>query len=186
VQSAALACTLARHVEKYACMAVLVALEASEEHKIVAKKIPTLSDSIRPSESILNSALEGNMLPVMPLPGGVLQNASFPTVLVAELDDKLRTRFVAGLRRRGFIVLEALCDSEALERIKIHSRHIHLMLVNGNANGRMLAATLKPYRPDMEVIFVRENEREAAPDLLSPDLVLDRVEGMIQTLAASR
>src|SRR5690242_10414728 len=97
-------------------------------------------------------------------------SASLPTVLAAELDTRYRDHLMGGLRKRGYIVLEARDSGEALDRIRIHSRHIHVLLVNGDPGGRDLAATLKPYRPDMEIMFVSTNESAADPDVLSPDL----------------
>ena len=113
-------------------------------------------------------------------------NDSIPTVLAAELDSEYRDRLIGGLRNRGYIVLEAREPGEALDRVKTHSRHIHLLLVNGDPNGRNLAATLKLYRPNMEVILVSENESGTAPDLLSPNLVLEKVQGLVKVAYAAR
>jgi ActR/RegA family two-component response regulator len=123
-------------------------------------------------------------LTVVPGTTIVLVNASLPTVLAVELDNGYRDRLIGGLRKLGYIVLEARDSGEALDRVRIHSRHIHLLLIHGDANGRNLAATLKPYRPDMEVIYIRGNESGTGADILSPDLVLERAQGQVRATRA--
>lgn len=104
---------------------------------------------------------------------------SFPTILVADLDSESRDWLVSRLRQHGYFVLEARDDGEALELVKIHSRPIHLMLTGGSPNSRNLAASLKPYRPQMCVFFVSRNANEKTPDLLPPDLVLEKVQEIV-------
>jgi len=125
---------------------------------------------------------------IMPIPRavGAPQNTSLPTVLVAEFDNELRISMASGLRKRGYIVLESKDDGEALGWVKLHSRHIHVLLISGNRSGRLLATTMKPYRPDMEIIFIAEHEQDRSSDTLAPDLVLERVMGIVKPrLAAS-
>ena len=43
---------------------------------------------------------------------------------------------------------------EAAENVIRHSRHIHLLLVNDSDGDGLKVATLKPYRPYMQVIHI--------------------------------
>jgi CheY-like chemotaxis protein len=96
-----------------------------------------------------------------------MNHPSFPTVLVAELEKEISDLLTSNLRRFGYFVLEAEDAAEALEVVKIHSRPIHLMLTSAGPHSQNLAATVKPYRPHMGVIFVSSDA--------SPDFVLNRV-----------
>ena len=122
-------------------------------------------------------------MPIMPTPRAVSMsgNPTLATILVAELDDALRIHLTGALRKEGYIVLEARDDGEALERVKIHSRHIHVLLIGADPNSRILASRLKPYRPGMEIIFVSGETEGMADDVLPPDLALDRIHRSIHS-----
>src|SRR4051812_42639056 len=79
---------------------------------------------------------------------------SFPTILVAEHDDGVRSPLVRHLQHQGYFVLVAHDPAEALEITRLHSRPIHLLLAEDGLDGRTLASTLKQYRPNMQVLFV--------------------------------
>jgi len=104
----------------------------------------------------------------------------FPTILVAEEDGGLREVLVRNLQQQGYLVLEASDGAEALDIARVHSRRIHLMLTDGDADGRTLAATLKQYRPDMQVLFVTRHAKESVRDLLAPDQALNRVRELVE------
>ena len=78
----------------------------------------------------------------------------FPTILVAEHDNDVRSPLVRHLQQQGYFVLIAHDANEALEIARVHSRPIHLLLADESLDGRSLAATLKQYRPNMHVLFI--------------------------------
>lgn len=81
-------------------------------------------------------------------------SSSVPTVLFAEHDRETCSSLVHRLRNDGCLVLEAQDGVEALEIARVHSRPIHLMVTGVDMDGRTLAATLKHFRPQMEVMFL--------------------------------
>jgi hypothetical protein len=74
-------------------------------------------------------------------------NPSNPTVLVAGNDGSLDD-LVEGLRRDGYIVLEASNWDATLRVIVVHSREIQVMLTYGRIYATNLANVLKPFRLD--------------------------------------
>jgi hypothetical protein len=58
------------------------------------------------------------------------------------------------------MVLEAQDAVEALRIVVRHSRAIHLLLADDSDQARAMAASLKPYRSDMNVMYIsRDLER---------------------------
>src|SRR5204863_1811543 len=102
-------------------------------------------------------------------------DTNFPTILIAQGDTEIRVRLRDTLQQWGYLVLEAKDEADALHIVKIHSRHIHLMLAGGDVGGKALAMTLQLYRPRMHVLFVTRNPREGVSDLLAPDRAVARV-----------
>ena len=99
---------------------------------------------------------------------------SIPTILVA--GSALRHRDIfADLKREGYVVLECHNESEALDIARIHSRPIHVMLVDGDRYGRDLGSKLIPYRPHMRILFINSTATENDRDELAPHLVVDRL-----------
>jgi CheY-like chemotaxis protein len=98
-----------------------------------------------------------------------------PTILVAQDDIAICGALIRDLQRDGYFVLVAHDGPEATEIVRVHSRRIQLMLTSDSADGRTLAATLKPYRPDMQVLFITGHAKESAPDLTSSDAAVGRV-----------
>ena len=78
------------------------------------------------------------------------------TVLLVEDDPQLRRVASTILRRGGYVVLEAAEGEAACVVAREHGAAIHLLLtdvVMPGMNGRKLAETLAPLRPDMKVLF---------------------------------
>ena len=113
-------------------------------------------------------------------------NVGFPTILVAETDDSLRSSLIRRLRQHGYLVLEAQDAAEALEVVKIHSRPIDLMLTEEGPEGRTLATTLQQYRPKMSVVFVAVGMGESGPSLRTLDAALTRVQDLLKPPKASK
>jgi CheY-like chemotaxis protein len=95
----------------------------------------------------------------------------FPTILVAEREGDVRKALVLMLQNDGYLVLEADDEIEAIEIARVHSRPIHLLLTGEDLDSRTLAATLKHFRPQMEVLFVPERPEPGAPPIANHVLV---------------
>ena len=134
--------------------------------------VPAAGSNLRLREAALYYNGFPETIVLKPTGGIVVNSLYFPTLLVAELSKEVSDRLVSNLRQLGYFVLGAEDASEALEVVKIHSRPIHVMLTEASPHGRNLAATVKPYRPHMEVVFVTSDSR--------PDFVLDRVRQVIK------
>lgn len=78
----------------------------------------------------------------------------FPTVLVTGDDSELRSDLVNLLLLEGYYVLEAHDAADAFHIAIVHSRPIHLLLMDlGMEGSSLLAARLRPYRDEMRVLF---------------------------------
>ena len=72
--------------------------------------------------------------------------------------------------------LEAHNEPAAVAIVRTHSRSIHLLLIDGSAEGRTLAAQLQLYRPEIRVLFVAQDDSQRRfPNGLAPELVLEKV-----------
>ena len=110
----------------------------------------------------------------MEIPGG------FPTVLVAELDEDVSAALSRSLRNEGYNVLEAHDWSGTVQFIRTHSRPIHILLAKVNRASPGLAETLKPYRPEMHVLFISEHPTDSLPNVLRPEAVLAGVHELLE------
>jgi CheY-like chemotaxis protein len=79
---------------------------------------------------------------------------AYPTVLIVYEDGKFRDVLTLKLKQKGYLVLMAQDASEAFEIVTHHSRHIQLLLADDSYDSRAMAATLKQYRTDMNVIHI--------------------------------
>src|SRR6476660_5120310 len=77
----------------------------------------------------------------------------YPTILVARDDDGLDGPLVHFLQRNGFHVLESDW-SHLFDVIKVHSRPIHLLLVNESMDAHV--SVLKEHRSELQVMFVKK------------------------------
>ena len=99
----------------------------------------------------------------------------FPTVLVVEADDELRSTLVDRIRQEGYLVLEAPDRGTALHIARIHSRHIHLLVIGESTYERNWTANLERYRPKMRVIIFAAHPKETHSDALAPESVLPKI-----------
>ena len=94
--------------------------------------------------------------PAAPMPN---YNWPLPTILVAGSPPP-SSDAVAVLQRDGYLVLESRDEGEAMEIVRMHSRPIHVMLIDESALGHTLASRLTMYRPQMRVLFIDWNAQE--------------------------
>jgi hypothetical protein len=106
---------------------------------------------------------------------------SFPTIPMAENDEELRYGLAQRLRHDGYLVLEAEDMPGVLSVALVHSRPIHLLLMDPSMESRTLAATLEKYRPEMRVWFVKRHPHESRQDALPLETVLERVQVFFQS-----
>ena len=79
------------------------------------------------------------------------------TILLVEDEEALRELTRSLLADQGYNVLEAARPERAIEIAKLYKDTIHLLLtdmVMPGMNGRVLAETLAPVRPDMRVVYM--------------------------------
>lgn len=107
-------------------------------------------------------------------------DTDFPTILIAQGDTEIRVLLRDTLQEWGYLVLEAKDEADALDIVRIHSRHIHLMLAGDDVGGRALATKLQRYRPRMRVLFVTRNPKDGVSDLLAPDRAVARVQELVK------
>src|SRR5215472_15025432 len=77
----------------------------------------------------------------------------FPTVLVAEDDEQFRHTLAENLRWEGYHVLEAYDEADAYQVITVHSRVIHLLLIDMSIDGAS-ATRPKQYQSKLQVLFI--------------------------------
>ncbi len=83
-----------------------------------------------------------------------MQPQPYPTVLVARDDDGLDGTLIHCLQRNGFHVLEAHDWERVFNVVRMHSRPIHLLLVNESMDAHV--SILKEHRSELQVMFVKK------------------------------
>ena len=78
----------------------------------------------------------------------------YPTILVAR-DDGLDCRLVQSLQRHGFHVLEADDWDHLFNVVRVHSRRIHLLLLDAK-NTYANVPILKAHRFWLQILFVEK------------------------------
>jgi DNA-binding response OmpR family regulator len=73
---------------------------------------------------------------------------------VAHGDEEVRNTLVGCLQRSGFHVLEAYDWAHVFYWVRVHSRPIHLVLMD--VSKAELTPMLKKHRSEMKVVFVKE------------------------------
>jgi len=102
------------------------------------------------------------------------RSRDFPTVFVVD-DSGSLCALTGRLRSKGYFVLES-DRTEAVTVARMHSRAIHLLLMDGSAESRTLAAQLRLYRAKMQVLFVALDDTQLSlPNVVPPEFVLERV-----------
>ena len=102
------------------------------------------------------------------------KRSGFPTILLAEDDNELRNALAHSLRQNGYLVLEAHDGPSALGIARIHSRPIHLLLIDVDMDDHT-SAFLKQHRPEMSVLYITRHPHEALHDALDQETVLAKV-----------
>ena len=77
----------------------------------------------------------------------------YPTVLVVR-DDVLDSLLVRSLQRNGFHVLEADDWEHLFDVVTVHSRSIHLLLVDASMHAHV--PMLKKHRSELQVVLVQK------------------------------
>jgi len=105
---------------------------------------------------------------------------AFPTILVTLSDAPWCVPLVRTLQQHGYLVLKADNVVEALRVARIHSRPIQVFLSEDGEDSRSLAATLKPYRPEMRPLFVARDHHASLPDSFAPEHVVATVREILK------
>ena len=104
---------------------------------------------------------------------------SLPTVVIAGTALRDQNGLAAHLQSAGYLVLECHDRPEAVEIARLHSRPIHIMLMDDNGQNRDLASMLLKYRPQMRILFINWAATESQRDTLAPHMVLRRVQEIL-------
>ena len=83
-----------------------------------------------------------------------LQPNTYPTVLVARDDDGLNDALISCLQRNGFHVLEAHDWEHVVDVVRVHSRPIHLLLVNESVDAQV--SIVKEHRSELQIMVVNK------------------------------
>ncbi len=97
------------------------------------------------------------------------------TILLVEDSEPVRKLTRSLLMDSGYTVLEADHPRKAIEIVRTHKGHIHLLLtdlVMPEMNGQALAVKLLQLRPDMKVVYTSGYTSFSHSSLLDSDLVL--------------
>ena len=101
--------------------------------------------------------------------------AGIPTILMVERDAKWVEPLTEGLEELGCLVLRAKDGIEALLIAQVHSRPIHFLVLEGDAQNRALAETLRAYRTKMEPVFVSPQAASGLSDESSAEIPLAKI-----------
>jgi DNA-binding NtrC family response regulator len=83
-----------------------------------------------------------------------VQSYDYPTILVARDDNGLDGRLINCLQRNGFHVLEAGDWEQVFHAVRVHSRPIHLLLVDASMHAHV--PMLKKHRSELQVVLVQK------------------------------
>jgi len=93
-----------------------------------------------------------------------VENHGFPTILAAGSNGSF-TILVNSIRMDGYLVLEAQSAEDAVHVARVHSREIHVLLADPSVDGPALGETLRPYRPEMQVLLVDGQPQETLAEV---------------------
>ena len=83
-----------------------------------------------------------------------VQTYNYPTILVARDDNGLDGALINCLQRNGFHVLEADDWEHLFDVVTVHSRSIHLLLVDASMHAQV--PMLKKHRSELQVVLVQK------------------------------
>ena len=85
------------------------------------------------------------------------------------------------LEQEDYMVLKARDQVGAQRLVKLHSRPIHILLTEASSSGQVLAAALKPYRREMQVLFVALQAKADFQDTQALESVLAKVRDLFKS-----
>jgi CheY-like chemotaxis protein len=94
------------------------------------------------------------------------------TILVVQEHREVHDVLIRELQTKGYLILDAQDAVEALRIVVRHSKPIDLFLADDSDQARIMAASLKPYRSDMNVIHISRD--------LEPSLILKEVSKVLE------
>ena len=103
----------------------------------------------------------------------------FPTVLIALEDCGLCGVLSRALHVEGYAFLQALSREEAFGLVRTHSRHIHLFVTDDSVSSQTLAAELKQYRHQMDVLLLPLTARKCSWSPTIVDQALQQVRDIV-------
>ena len=112
--------------------------------------------------------------------GGTRELEAFPTLLLADINGGWGSAVISRLEDDKYHILRAQSWDEALHFAKTHSRDIHLLLAEDSKDGHVLAETLKPYRPHMQVLYVTVQPNTDPQGATQPETAAARVRELLR------
>jgi CheY-like chemotaxis protein len=141
---------------------------------------PVCQEPGTPYEKVGNSE---KLMPHVTYGGSGKELEEFPTILLADINGAWCSTVISRLEEDKYHILRAQSWDEALHFAKTHSRQIHLLLTEDNRDGRVLAETLKPYRPHMRIIYVTVQSNRDSGEALEPERAAAKVRELLRPLS---
>jgi hypothetical protein len=107
------------------------------------------------------------------------ESKAFPTVLVGTPKEDLRVSLALELDPARRHVIEADSQHGVLDLVRLHSRPIQVLLLDVMLDNNGFAASLKKYRPDMQVILMTEGFGENSRGAVTPEVALARAQDLL-------
>jgi len=104
---------------------------------------------------------------------------AYPTVLVAAVDREMRQQLVRSFPGDKCLVLEADTKVRLVEVVTVHSRPIHILLLDVDLGCSAWASKLKCYKSCMQVLLVAKRSNQWRSDVLSPEWALAKAKGLL-------
>jgi len=107
--------------------------------------------------------------------------SNFPTVLVAAKSVELGQRLLEGIEEEKVLVLKARNQRELLGIVQLHSRPIHVVLLDIDIGERM-AAHLKRYRAKMHLVLVSGEPPGHPNSVMGPQLARAHLRNILRDI----
>ena len=112
--------------------------------------------------------------------GNTKEVEEFPTILLVDIHAGWCGEVVSRLEEDKYHILRAQSRDEALDFAKTHSRPIHVLLAEDSGEGHALVDALKPYRAQMQIVFVSDQTSRTSSEALEPESAAAKVRELLR------
>lgn len=128
------------------------------------ESLPSTRGYGNPSRSVRPRVVER---PTSALPRAGERPAPYPTILIAAPNSDARRWLVNSLTDDNYLVLEADCDREVLRIATVHSRPIHVLLLDNHLIDEALMKRLQHIRPQAQIVILGQEADAGAPSTVA-------------------